>query len=128
MAANEGSFLTSRSASLGRKRIITIYQPHLYSRTETFAREFAEALAVSDKIILTDIYPAREEPIPGVTSELIIERAAAEDRPRFVSAGKKVNAVDVLKPIVEPGDLVIVMGAGSITHIREQLLECLTNL
>lgn len=114
--------------ALGRNRIITVFQPHLFSRTETFAKEFADAFSGSDLVILTDIYPAREEPIPGVTSEMIMKLASQSERSKFSCVGTKKNAVPALAKILKPGDLVIVMGAGSITHIREQLMEMLKNL
>ena len=58
------------------KKIAAIFQPHLYTRTRDFYKEFAESLSLLDEVILTDIYPARETPIPGVTSRLIYDRLA----------------------------------------------------
>jgi UDP-N-acetylmuramate--alanine ligase len=116
------------ASKLKRSRIITIYQPHLFSRTQAFAKEFAEALSASDHVLLSDIYPAREEPIPGVTSQLIADEAARKGYTNFECVGTKDHAVAALMKIVQHGDLVIIMGAGSITHIQDELLEALKGL
>lgn len=118
----------SAAAKLGRARVITIFQPHLFSRTQTFAKEFASSLAACDHCLLSDIYPAREEPIPGVTSQLIMEEAAKLGHHNFECVGTKDHAVNALMKIVRPGDLVIIMGAGSITHIQDELLEALKRI
>ena len=109
--------------AFGCKRVIAIFQPHLFSRTKTFKREFAETLAAADICILTDIYPAREEPIPGVTSESIKREAELMGVGDFRYVGLKKNAIEVVAQLVEPGDMVLTIGAGSITHIKHDLLE-----
>ena len=100
------------------KRVIAVFQPHLFSRTQQYVNEFAQALSQADLCILTDIYPARELPIPGVTSELI--RAAGEktNRGKFQYVGVKDNAVDAIAATAQKGDVVILIGAGSITYIK----------
>jgi len=105
------------------RRIVAVFQPHLYSRTKDFAGEFAEVLALADVCILTKIYPAREEPIEGVTSEMIKDIAAKNGAKQFTYVGVKANALDELERVVKPGDLIITIGAGSITHIRQEILE-----
>ena len=110
---------------LKHSRVIVVYQPHLYSRTRDFKKEFAEALSLADVCILTDIYPAREEPIEGITSKVIAEEAAALNTGNFEYVGVKENAVEKLKSITQPGDLVITMGAGSITYIKDMVLKAL---
>jgi UDP-N-acetylmuramate--alanine ligase len=103
-----------RSAYPGR-RLIAVFQPHLYSRTRDFLPEFANALARADALIVTDIYAARESPIDGVRAEDIVTLART-DRPgldaRFVSDKREIPAV--LDEIVEASDLVVFMGAGDI--------------
>jgi UDP-N-acetylmuramate--alanine ligase len=101
-------------------RLIALFQPHLYSRTRDFAADFASALSIADMILLLDIYGSRERPIEGVTSNLIAEL--------LLSSGKSVNCVtgpDRLKSRVreylKPGDVVLAMGAGSITHLADEL-------
>lgn len=113
---------TARATYAGR-RIIAVFQPHLFSRTQNFLTEFAEVLATADHCVLTDIYPAREEPIEGLTSETLLEKAASLGHKNFSYVGTKENAVDEVKRLARPGDVVITIGAGSITHIRKQILE-----
>ena len=114
--------------SLYNRRVIVIYQPHLYSRTRDFKRAFAETLSIADICVLTDIYPAREAPIEGVTSMIIAEEAKKLGRGRFEYVGVKDNAVDKVREIARPGDLVITMGAGSITLIKHRILEALKEI
>ena len=101
------------------RRITGIFQPHLYTRTRDFAPEFAQALSGLDKLILLDIYPAREEPIPGVTSEIIF---------RDVTAPEKVLLTrDELMPYLEkePVDVLVTLGAGNIDRFIEPITELL---
>jgi UDP-N-acetylmuramate--alanine ligase len=105
------------------RRLLVVFQPHLFSRTRDFAGEFAEVLALADLCILTDIYPAREEPIEGVTSDLIRALAAERGHTQFRYVGTKENALPELEKLARPGDLIMTIGAGSITHIRKKILE-----
>ncbi len=109
------------------RRLIVVFQPHLYSRTKNFVDEYAEALKLADVCILTDIYPAREKPIEGVSSELIKIKAEEKGYKNFEYVGKKINASPRLLKIAQPGDLIIIMGAGSITYIKDELLDGLKN-
>lgn len=93
------------------KSITTIFQPHLFTRTKDFADEFAESLEFSDNIILTDIYPAREEPIPGVDSNLILDKINNTSK-IYCSYNKLVN--ETLKANT---DIIITMGAGDIDRL-----------
>lgn len=102
----------------GRK-ITAIFQPHLYTRTRDFADEFAEALGHVDKLILLDIYPAREEPIPGVTSELIFNKATTPEKVLL----KKDGLMDYLEN--EPVDVLITFGAGNIDRLVEPITRML---
>lgn len=110
---------------LGKGRLVVVFQPHLYSRTVTFATQFAAALAAADVVVVLDIYGAREDPVPGVTSELITRQISA-------AGGRQVRYLPTLAAVpskvgelTEPGDLVITMGAGDVTMIGPQLLEYL---
>ena len=105
------------------RRLIVVFQPHLYSRTRDFAEKFAEVLAIADHCVLTDIYPAREEPIEGVTSDMIRALASAKGYTNFSYVGTKENALPELEKLARPGDLIMTVGAGSITHIRKMILE-----
>ncbi|MBU0983437.1 MAG: UDP-N-acetylmuramate--L-alanine ligase [candidate division Zixibacteria bacterium] len=118
--------LTAARELYGR-RVIAVFQPHLFSRTRDFMTEFAEVLSLADWCILTDIYPAREKPIEGITSAAIQAKAEELGHTHFSYVGVKANALDEIMRLVQPGDLVITIGAGSITHIRQQILERLRN-
>lgn len=113
----------SMAKDLYDRRVVVIYQPHLYSRTRDFMEQFVEVLALADKSLLVDIYPAREEPIEGITSEAVVDRARVRGVGDFVYVGKREGAAEVALEMIHPCDLVITMGAGSITLIRQQLLE-----
>lgn len=106
-------------------RLIAVFQPHLYSRTQFFLKEFAEVLSLADNVILTDIYPAREEPIPGITSDSIRSKAVELDHSHFQYVGTKENAVPQVVKLARPGDLVLIIGAGSITYIKHLVLDAL---
>jgi len=110
----------ARSAAPER-RLVVAFQPHLFSRTRDFAREFAEALALADAVYLADIYPAREQPMPGVTSDLIAEVMAAHGRPP-AWRGPVSALATVLADAIRPGDLVVTMGAGDVTRVGPALL------
>jgi UDP-N-acetylmuramate--alanine ligase len=110
------------------RRVVVVFQPHLYSRTRDFAAKFAEALSRADECLLVDIYPAREKPIEGVTSELIAAQAAKLGIGNFRCIGVRQNVAGAVSEIVRSGDMVITMGAGSITLERKALKEALAKL
>lgn len=113
----------ARRAYPGR-RLIVAFQPHLYSRTQQLAADFGMALAEVDAVWITDVFPAREEPIPGVTGELVAKAVDALGRGVEVHYEPSLDALpDTLLAAVEPGDLIIMMGAGSIERTGPQLLE-----
>ena len=114
-----------RGAYLGR-RLVAVFQPHLYSRTRDFLPEFAEALAQADAVFVTDIYAAREAPIPGVDAEDIVTRIGRQEpsRPaRFVPNKHKLPAV--LREAARPGDVVLFLGAGDIREQGETFAQLL---
>jgi UDP-N-acetylmuramate--alanine ligase len=114
----------AREAYPGR-RIVIAFQPHLFSRTRDFATEFGQALARADVIALCDIYPAREKPMPGVTSELIADAARrAGNAPVWM--GPRSEVAVALSHIVAEGDVVFTVGAGDITRTGPELLTHLT--
>jgi UDP-N-acetylmuramate--alanine ligase len=104
------------------RRLVVAFQPHLYSRTRDFAREFACALCASDVVFLTGIYAAREKPIEGITSQLIAGAFGGEQH-RLRWHGERAALLEALSEDVKPGDVVITMGAGDITHVAPDLLR-----
>lgn len=102
------------------KKITAIFQPHLYSRTHDFYKEFAEGLSLADDVILLDIYPAREAPIPGVTSKLIYDHLAPE-------VTKRMCHKDELLDLIQTSDfdVLIALGAGDIENYAPQIAEIL---
>lgn len=102
----------------GRK-ITAVFQPHLFTRTRDFAPEFAEALSMVDKLILLDIYPAREEPIEGVTSEIIFKDVTAPEKVLI----RKEELMGMLEQ--EPIDVLVTFGAGNIDRFIEPIAEML---
>ncbi len=113
----------ARLAFPGR-RVIVAFQPHLFSRTRDFAAEFGMALAKADQLFLGDIYPAREKPIPGVTSQLIAESSTISGR-RPAWMGARSELAEALAAFVKDGDVVLTVGAGDITKTGPELLKLL---
>ncbi|RLP11174.1 UDP-N-acetylmuramate--L-alanine ligase [Propionibacterium australiense] len=106
----------------GQGRLVACFQPHLFSRTRDFANAFGQVLAQADLVVLTDVYPAREEPIPGVTGELVADAArAAGAHVRYVQ--DKTALPGELASLVRGGDLVMTIGAGDITRVGPALLD-----
>jgi len=101
------------------RRVIAVFQPHLFTRTQEFFREFAQALQLADLVIITDIYPAREQPIPGVTAKLIVDECQKAMGENCIYLADLDELETILDPIVNPNDLILTMGAGSIWRYSE---------
>ena len=97
-----------------KKRIVVAFQPHLYSRTLQFHKEFAKSLLIADVVIITDIYPAREEPIVGVTSRLIFDQLKKTKKENCIFIPDLNHLERQLDKIIKPNDLFITIGAGTI--------------
>jgi len=110
--------------SINDRRIITVFQPHLYSRTRDFCSEIAESLSLSDVVILAPIFPARETQIPGITSKLITDLIDLNPQKIFLLNSNK-DIVSTLQTIVKDGDLILTMGAGDIWKYGEIFLNFL---
>ena len=110
-----------------RRRVVCVFQPHLYSRTRDFYEEFGKAFLLSDLLIVTDVYPAREEPIQGVSGELIVNAAKQYGHKDARYVPDKNNVVDVLLKTVKENDIIITMGAGDIWKYGEEFLQRLQN-
>jgi UDP-N-acetylmuramate--alanine ligase len=116
--------LSAARTVVGDGRIIAVHQPHLYSRTRLFAKEFAEVLErYADETVVLDVYGAREDPEPGVTGALVSERFADPSHVAFVPDWQE--AADHTAHIARPGDFVITLGCGDVYRIVPQLLGSL---
>ena len=110
----------------GHERVIAVFQPHLFSRTRYLQREFGRALTLADEAIVTEIFPSREEPEPGVSGKLIVDAYLAERPGGPVSFLPRLSDVVArLAPRVRSGDLVLTLGAGDVFHAGEELLATL---
>lgn len=102
-------------------RSIVVFQPHLYSRTKTFAREFGEALGNADEVFVLDVYAAREQPLPGVSGASVAEHVHVPVHyvPDFSAVA------DLVAAVVKPGDVVVTMGAGDVTMLGPEIIAVL---
>ncbi len=105
------------------RRIVGIFQPHLYTRTRDFYREFADALSLLDEVILTEIYPAREQPIPGVTSQLILDNLKPSVKGRLIC---KADVVEVVRQT--QFDVLMTLGAGNLEDYSGQIAEAVKEM
>lgn len=110
-------------AVVGEGKIITVFQPHLYSRTRLMAKEFAEALSASDEVVVLDIYAAREDPEPGVTGELVSNQFANQAQVHYVELWDDAPAVAA--SLASEGDFIMTMGCGDVYRMVPELLEAL---
>ena len=109
------SCLTAVKASFPERRLTLVFQPHLFSRTRDFMDDFADVLALADRLILLDIYPARELPIEGITSKALLDKVQLEDKSLCAKA-ELINLIESEKP-----KLLVTMGAGDIDRFVEPL-------
>lgn len=118
---------TLKGARAGwKKRLVCVFQPHLYSRTRDFHKEFGRSFLNSDILIVTDIYPAREEPIPGVTGELVYLAAREYGHKNAFYVPNKDDVPSFLLKMVKENDMVITLGAGDIYKVGTELLKMLS--
>ena len=104
-------------------RVLVLFQPHLFSRTRAFAADFARALDLADAVVLTDIYAAREDPDPSVTSALITSQVPTPGKAELVP--DRVAAALRVAELARPGDLVLTVGAGDVTELAQVVLDAL---
>jgi UDP-N-acetylmuramate--alanine ligase len=115
---------TLQGAKAGwRRRIVCVFQPHLYSRTRDFYQDFGRAFFSADVLIVTDVYPAREEPIPGVTGEMIVSAARQFGHKSVQYVRDKKEIPGYLMKIKKRGDIIITMGAGDIWKYGDQFIQ-----
>jgi UDP-N-acetylmuramate--alanine ligase len=111
----------------GEGRVLVAFQPHLFSRTQQLGEEMGAALALADAALVLDIYPAREDPVPGVTSEIVAHAALRHGA--LVRTLHSLAAVpDAVAALARPGDLVLTMGAGDITSAGPEILARLESV
>lgn len=112
------------ASGVAERRTWAVFQPHLYSRTGRFYQEFGQALAQADVAVVTDVFGAREEPVPGITGELVAD--AVRDAGGTVHyVPRRFELAEFIAPLVESGDLVISLGAGDITLLHTELAPIL---
>jgi UDP-N-acetylmuramate--alanine ligase len=105
----------------GDGRLLVIFQPHRYSRTQAFMSEFASALSLADDVTLLEVYAASEKPIPGVSSEVISESMTnGKYIPNFV------DATDAMIEMAKPGDVIMTLGAGDVSSLGPIIVDGLT--
>jgi UDP-N-acetylmuramate--alanine ligase len=109
----------------GYKRIVAVFQPHLYSRTRELMDGFVESLSEADSVYVTGIYKAREEAVPGVSSGLIVEKLKSGNHRSAVYVQESGDLVGILQKDLRAGDAVILMGAGDIWQSAVKLVEAL---
>lgn len=114
--------LAAARQSFPGRRVVTVFQPHLFSRTRAFAAAFANALGAADVVVLLPIYPAREAPLPGVTHRLVSDALLAAGHPAVEVRDSFDDALARLEAILRPNDLLLTLGAGNVVRLGERWL------
>lgn len=120
------ALLRAARSVAGGGRVLVLFQPHLFSRTRTFAREFGAALDLADVVVVTDVYAAREDPDPTVTGALLVDHVPTPGRASFVP--DRLDAARAIASAARPGDLLLTVGAGDVTALAPVVLETLRAL
>jgi UDP-N-acetylmuramate--alanine ligase len=115
--------LKAARAVVGSGKLITVFQPHLYSRTRLMHDEFAKALAASDQVVVLDIYAAREDPEPGVTGQLVSDSFENKSQVHYVPLWEDAPAVAA--SLANAGDFIVTMGCGDVYRMVPELLQAL---
>lgn len=108
------------------RRVVAVFQPHLYTRTRDFHDEFGRSFLNADVLVVTEIYPAREEPIQGITGELVVNDARAFGHKEAYFIQDKKQLPEFLMKTTEPGDIVVTLGAGDISKYAEEFVGLLS--
>ena len=119
----EATLAAARQAFPGR-RLVAVFQPHLYSRTAQHGPAMGRALAAADLVVVTAIYPAREQPIPGVSAEAVVQ-AARDAGATVIYEPDRSQVGDRMHELLRPGDVIITLGAGDITRVGRELVQWL---
>jgi UDP-N-acetylmuramate--alanine ligase len=115
----------ARGALEGKGRLLVAFQPHLYSRTQALYQDFAASLQAADEVFLCDIFPAREVPIPGVSTQLIVDSLASRGFGGTHFKAKREDLVPEVLAALKPGDLFLTAGAGNIHEVGDLVLKSL---
>jgi len=117
-------FTTIEAAKKGwDRKLIVVFQPHLFTRTKEFYKEFAKSLEKADFIIITSIYPSREKPIPGITSKLISDYIDKTKKDVLFNVNDVDQAITILNEIAKPGSMILTLGAGDIWRFSDKYLK-----
>ncbi|HKV41353.1 MAG TPA: cyanophycin synthetase, partial [Blastocatellia bacterium] len=116
---------TLEAARTSGRRIVVLFQPHRYTRTRDLMLEFARSFYGADVLLVTDIYPASEEPIEGVTSQALVAELERFGHRQVEYAGPLPETAGRLSRVVRPGDLVLTLGAGNVSQVSDELLKLL---
>jgi UDP-N-acetylmuramate--alanine ligase len=108
-----------------RRPIVAVFQPHLFSRTRDLATEFGRALLAADTAMVLPIYPARETPIEGITSRLIVDAAREMGHKQIQYLEDKSRVADEIVKLAKSGDMVLTVGAGDVYKIAPQIITAL---
>lgn len=117
--------LAAAKIGSGGRRIVVLFQPHRYTRTHDLMQEFARSFNNADKLFLTDIYAASEDPIEGVSSETLTRAIKRFGHKDVHYVGRLEDAAAAIREHIKPGDLVLTLGAGTVNRVSEQLLQML---
>ena len=109
--------------NIWERRLVVVFQPHRYTRTRDLFKDFLTAFNQADLLLLTDIYPAGEDPLPGVSGETLCHEIREHGHKNVYYHPQKEETVDALTQLLQPGDVVITLGAGNIWQLGEQLLQ-----
>ncbi len=120
---SEISATLAAARSLNANRVIVVFQPHRYTRTQLLSREFGRCFSDCDKLFITEIYAASEQPISGVSNKLILDQMPMADRRKAKLVKTTDDLAFQLMQMLEPGDVVFTLGAGTITNLGPELLD-----
>jgi UDP-N-acetylmuramate--alanine ligase len=115
--------LEAARQSFPRGRVLAVFQPHLFSRTADQAEGFGNALMGADLAVVSDVYPSREQPIPGVTGELVVDAARRSGHRNVHYSPSWQDAPEILRENVREGDVIVTLGAGDVNRLGKQLVE-----
>ncbi len=116
--------LEAAAVSMGKRRIVTVYQPHRYSRLAKLKEDFSRAFNISDVLIITDVYGAGEQPLPGVNGKMLIDSILENGYSnRVIYIPKLVDIPGYLEQELRPGDILLLLGAGDITRVTDEILK-----